>query len=126
MTKKWKTDLFFYGLPRNFFKIPRNDGNSNDTGLPRQQVASERRQRQRQKATAKTKRMKSNQDAVTANPLGCGSLWNNKQQQRQRQRQRQTAKTALDCHDLRSRNDKKKWKTDLFCYGLPRQQVATE
>ncbi len=118
MTKKWKTDLFFYGLPRNFFKIPRNDGNSNDTGLPRQ--------RQRQKATAKTKRMKSNQDAVTANPLGCGSLWNNKQQQRQRQRQRQTAKTALDCHDLRSRNDKKKWKTDLFCYGLPRQQVATE
>ena len=48
-------------------------------------------------ATTKTKRMKNNQDAVTANPLGCGSLWNNKQQQRQR----------LDCHDLRSRNDKK-------------------
>ena len=38
-----------------------------------------------------------NINAVTANPLGCGSLWNNKQQQRQR----------LDCHDLRSRNDKK-------------------
>ena len=30
--------------------------------------------------TADGKRMKNNQDAVTANPLGCGSLWNKKQQ----------------------------------------------
>ena len=49
-------------------------------------------------ATTKTKRMKNNQDAVTANPLGCGSLWNNKQQQRQR----------LDCHGNKlPRNDDK-------------------
>ena len=27
------------------------------------------------KTTTKTKRMKNNQDTVTANPLGCGSLW---------------------------------------------------
>ena len=54
-------------------------------------------------ATAKTKRMKSNQDAVTANPLGCGSLWKIKNNN---YKDETTTATALDCHDLRSRNDK--------------------
>ena len=55
------------------------------------------------KATAKTKRMKNNQDAVTANPLGCGSLWKIKNNN---YKDETTTATALDCHDLRSRNDK--------------------
>ena len=45
-------------------------------------------------ATTKTKRMKNNQDAVTANPLGCGSLWKNK---------KTTTKTAPDCHEIFSK-----------------------
>jgi hypothetical protein len=28
-TTKWETAFIFYGLPRNFFKIPRNDGKGN-------------------------------------------------------------------------------------------------